>query len=184
MHRTLFAVVALLSIVSTRSVKKPDPEAFADSRSLFTEIRSEFRNRGRTRSDSCTATPPLPVYCTMVDWNVPSSVLSDNIASGAEMVIELQIINFKGSRSCLSWLTALKCRYIWPKCDGSGVVTRPCRSECQKFVKSCQGDSDSCNSFPTDSCYSISGATRVLGLSGHSLLLATLLTLVGGRLVV
>jgi len=125
-----------------------------------------------TPSQTC-GTTVRPTFCTNVNWNVDNTVVTNNIASEADMVVELMVINFKGTRACQRWLTDLQCRYTWPDC----ALGPPCKWECEKFVAQCQGGIQSCNAYPTTGCKSAAttAAAPLHALTAVTLTVAALL---------
>jgi len=116
--------------------------------------RSRFKIRGEfgAAAESGCGPVPRPPFCTMVNWPVDASIISQNTADAADMTLALTVVNFKGSRRCSTWLINLQCRSIWPDCSNPAGPL-PCKSECDKFVSICQGSSMMCNSYPTSNCY-------------------------------
>lgn len=70
--------------------------------------------------------------------------------------------NFDGTRRCKQRYRDLHCAYLYPKCGEEQKELRPCKSDCQKFVKECPGALLSCESFPDslDECYETSSGFR------------------------
>lgn len=94
---------------------------------------------------------PSPFFCTNVDYYVPTNLTQRIDQTNAEMQISIVYLRFEGSRKCKRWYRDLQCQYVFARCkDGMAMV--PCRSECERFVRSCPGANQACNSFPTRDC--------------------------------
>jgi len=145
-----------------------EAEPDGDGPPRLVSVRSRYRIRSELSSSAADCALPQPPLCTMVNWPVAASTITTNIETGVDMVLALQLINFKGSRYCAAWLMNLQCRYLWPDCSKT-TGPLPCRTECMKFASNCQGSPTLCDSFPTSNCY-VGGISAAPARTGSPLL--------------
>jgi len=150
--------------------------------SVRSQNRQQFESFGSADAGANCGPTPRPPYCTLVNWPVEQTIIDDNTKNAADMILAMELVNFKGSRFCAAWLTNLRCRSLWPDCSKS-EGPRPCKSECLKFVSNCHGDESSCNVFATSNCYTggISAAPTRFASSPLIWLLLALTTVVLAR---